>query len=86
MLAIYMSSGGSGKTASQILCACLAQFPRSNAQLRHRISVDSEEFALKVVEQATAEKAVICHTLVNPAARQALLCGQTRVESRDPSH
>lgn len=72
MMVIYLVSGGSGKTASQILRACLAQFPESNAQLRHRNPVDSEELALKVVEEAAAEKAVICHTLVNPVARQAL--------------
>lgn len=72
MLVIYLVSGGSGKTASLILRACLAQFPESNAQLRRRCPVDSPELALKVVEQAAAEKAVVCHTLVDPVVRQAL--------------
>lgn len=72
MLVIYLVSGGSGKTASQVVRACLAQFPESDVQLRQRCPVVSTESALEIVEQAASEKGILCHTLVNVAVRQAL--------------
>ncbi len=72
VLVIYLVSGGRGRTASQVLRACLAQFPETNAELRNCGQIVTAQMAVKVVDQAASEKAVICHTLVSSAVRHAL--------------
>ncbi len=73
MLEIYLVSGGSGTTAGQVLRACLAQFPESNVRLLQRSPIVAAKAAIEIVEQAATESAVICHTLVDPVVRQALM-------------
>jgi len=68
-LTLHVLTGGSGRTCQQVLQACLAQFPgvRTNVVLRPR--VDSVHAAQIEAEAAARARALVCHSLVDPAVR-----------------
>lgn len=67
-----MLSGGTGRTADQLLRAALAQFPDSDASIVHHVGIRSEEKAVEIVREASARGALVCHSLVEPKIRLAV--------------
>ncbi|TWU20965.1 putative pyruvate, phosphate dikinase regulatory protein [Novipirellula galeiformis] len=71
-LPIIILSGGTGRTAEQLLRATLAQFPDNEVEMIPKTGIRSTDKALKVVREASSMGAVICHSLVDPKIRQAV--------------
>ena len=71
-LKIYVLSGGTGRTASQVLEASLAQFIDPAVEIVERLRVRSAEAAVEVVDEAAKTNAVLVHTIVSPEIRQAV--------------
>jgi len=71
-LRVVILSGGTGRTADQLLRAALAQFPDSEADVVYQTGIRSVKKALEIVAKASAQGAVICHSLVAPKIRQAV--------------
>lgn len=72
-LVVVLVSGGSGGTGEHVLRACVAQFPEARVQVRRESSVVTPQAAEQIVTEAVRQAAVICHTLVDPRVRQALV-------------
>ncbi len=72
-LIIYVVSGGTGRTGAQILNACLAQFPQQATDVRLATCIHTSEAAVAVAQRCAGTNAVICHSLVNPLVRRALV-------------
>lgn len=72
-LKVHVLSGGTGRTCDQVLTAALAQFKRPRVELcRHGELRDPHE-ARRIVAAADKEHAVICHSLVEPEVRAAVV-------------
>ena len=72
-LRVHVLSGGTGRTCDQVLTAALAQFERPRAELyRHGELRDVRE-ARSIVRTAAKEHGVICHSLVEPDVRAAVV-------------
>jgi regulator of PEP synthase PpsR (kinase-PPPase family) len=72
-LRIHLLSGGTGRTCDQVLTAALAQFESPRAELlRHGKLRDARE-AGAIVRAAARERAVICHSLVEPEVRATVV-------------
>ncbi len=69
---IYILSGGTGRTAEQLLRAALAQFPNNEVNLTYHTKIRSANKAIEIVDRAANEGAAICHSLVAPNVRQAV--------------
>lgn len=70
---IYIISDGTGKTAEQALKAALTQFVETEVQLNIRSHVCKEEQVLKVINEASATKGFIVHTVVSRKLREKIL-------------
>jgi regulator of PEP synthase PpsR (kinase-PPPase family) len=69
---VVILSGGTGRTAKQLLQAALAQFPNNEVDVIHHTGVRSVKKAIEIVNRASAQGAMICHSLVAPKVRQAV--------------
>lgn len=69
---VVVLSGGTGRTAKQLLQAALAQFPNNEVEVMDFTGVRSVKKAIEIVNQAAANGAMICHSLVAPKVRQAV--------------
>lgn len=69
---VIVLSGGTGRTAKQLLQAALAQFPNNEVDVVYQTGVRSAKRAIEIVNQASANGAMICHSLVAPKVRQAV--------------
>ena len=72
-LAIVIISGATGRTATQVVESALAQFDDPNVQLITKTNVRSAKSATKTVHKLAGRRAVICHSLVTPEARDAVI-------------
>lgn len=59
-------------TARQVLQAALAQFTDCHPEIVHQSKVRTSEVAVAVVHDAAEQKALICHSIVDPTVRRAL--------------
>ncbi len=69
---IVVLSGGTGRTAEQLLRAALAQFPDNEVDIVYKSGVKSVKKAVKIIEKVAAEGAMLCHSLVVPSVRHAV--------------
>lgn len=67
---IVILSGGTGRTADQLVRAALAQFPKHEVEVVHETGIRSVKKAIEIVGKASAEGAMICHSLVAAKIRQ----------------
>jgi len=72
-LVIVILSGATGRTASHVVNSALAQFESPNVRIVRRVDVRSPQVAVDIVREVSAFHAVICHSLVTPKVRDALL-------------
>ncbi len=72
-LTVVILSGGSGRTAESVLAAALAQFDGADVKLVRQAHVRTAPEALKVVREAAAQGAILCHSLVEPEVRDAVV-------------
>ncbi len=72
-LVIMIISGATGRTATQVVEAALAQFDDPNARIVKKTNVRSAKAATRIVQNLAGKRAVICHSLVTPKVRDALL-------------
>jgi regulator of PEP synthase PpsR (kinase-PPPase family) len=70
---VYVISGGTGASGEQLVRTVLAQFPESEASVRIVAHVRQPEQIEQAVAEAARNEAIIAHTLVDPALRQALV-------------
>ncbi len=69
---IVILSGGTGRTATQVITAALAQFSDVELEIVHAAGIRKADAAVSVVRDASATGAVICHSLVDPQVRAAV--------------
>ncbi len=69
---VVIISGATGRTATQVVNAALAQFDQPNVRLIRKGGVRSVKAARNIVRELAGSRAVICHSLVSPAVRDAL--------------
>jgi regulator of PEP synthase PpsR (kinase-PPPase family) len=72
-LKIVIISGATGRTARQVVQSALAQFDDPNVEIITRTNVRSQRAAVKIVRDSVDENVVICHSLVTPEVRNAVL-------------
>ena len=77
-LKIYLLSGGTGRTASQVLDSALAQFVDPEVEVVLRPQVRSVRAAIKAVRDAAKANAVLVHSVVSPEIRAAIIEAATR--------
>ena len=70
---IYIVSGGSGTSASQIVDTLLAQFPDIQVKIVKKPHVRKKAEIKSIVEKASKSGAILIHTLVNNDMRKALI-------------
>jgi regulator of PEP synthase PpsR (kinase-PPPase family) len=68
---IFIVSGGTGRTAEQLIRAALAQFPDNDVEISIHSRVRSAKKGVAIVGKAFERGAIICHSLVVPVVRQA---------------
>lgn len=73
LLKIFLLSGSTGRTATHVLEAALAQFVGPEPEIVRRFGVRSVRSAIKTVKDAAKAKAVLLHTLVSPEVREAVV-------------
>ena len=76
---IVIISGSTGRTADHLLQAALAQFPNQDVDVVYETRVSTVKRAINVVAKASAENAMICHSLVAPKIRQAVMAEARRL-------
>lgn len=81
-LKIYLLSGGTGRTASQVLESSLAQFVDPEVEIVQRLQVRSVRSAVKTVQDAAKANAVLVHTIVSPEIREAVVEAANRQNVR----
>ena len=69
---IFLLSGGTGRTADQVLRAAIAQFPGREVEFVSKKNVRSKREAVAIVRQADADRGLVCHSLVDPKVREAV--------------
>jgi len=79
---VYLLSGGTGRTASQVIESALAQFANPEVEVVRRLQVRSARAAVKTVKDAAKTNAVLLHTLVSPEIREAVVEAATREHVR----
>ncbi len=72
-LKIVLLSGGTGRTAERVVGAALAQFDHQDVCIKHRVGVHKIREAVNVVKEAAKQDAILCHTLVDPKMRAAVV-------------
>jgi regulator of PEP synthase PpsR (kinase-PPPase family) len=70
-LPIVILSGGTGRTADHVLTAALAQFDDPHVQILRHTQIRQIRAARRIIKQAADQKAIVCHTLVEPRVRAA---------------
>jgi regulator of PEP synthase PpsR (kinase-PPPase family) len=71
-LKIVILTGGTGQTGAQVVQSALAQFEDPNVEIVLKPRVRTPNAALKVIESVQAQRAILCHTLVQPEVREAV--------------
>ena len=69
---IVVLSGGTGRTAEQLLKSAMAQFPDIDIDLQQHTRIRSSANAIKMVREAANNGSLVCHSLVDPKIRQAV--------------
>ncbi|MBI1902598.1 MAG: kinase/pyrophosphorylase, partial [Planctomycetia bacterium] len=72
-LIVYAVSGGTGRTAQFVVEAALSQFDNPAVKVEIRPRTRTAQAARDVVQEAARSGGVICHTLVAPPVRRALI-------------
>lgn len=72
-LLVVLISGATGRTATQVVSAALAQFDRPSVRTIRRNNVRTAAAARKIVRELDSDYAVVCHSLVSPAVRDAVV-------------
>lgn len=72
-LKIVILSGGSGRTGEQVVQSALAQFDNPQVEIVLKPRVRSPDAAMRVIEWAQSQHAILCHTLVQPEVREAVV-------------
>jgi len=72
-LRIFIVSGSTGRTCDEVVHAALAQFDHPDAEIVPKTKVRSARAAKRIVAEAAETGAVICHSLVEPKIRAAVL-------------
>lgn len=72
-LTILIISGATGRTATRVVESALAQFDDPNARIVKKTNVRSAKAATRIVQNLANKRAVICHSLVTPKVRDAVL-------------
>ena len=73
VLPVIVLSGGTGHTGEELVRAALDQFEKPNVEIILQANVRSVRAAVEAVRQAEESGAVICHTLVVPGIREAVV-------------
>lgn len=69
---VVILSGGTGRTANQVITAALAQFSDVDVEVRQVTGIRKSDAGVGAVRGAADEGAVICHTLVDPEVRSSV--------------
>jgi regulator of PEP synthase PpsR (kinase-PPPase family) len=69
---VVILSGGTGRTANQLLTAALAQFSETDVDVQQFTKVRSTAKAIEVVRDASSSGALVLHSLVSPKIRRAV--------------
>lgn len=69
---IIVISGGTGKTAEQVLRAALAQFRGETPEIEYQLKVRSAHAAVNMIHDAADHHALVCHSIVDPKVRCAV--------------
>lgn len=72
-LRIVVISGGTGRTANEVVNAALAQFELGEVHRLSKANVRSRTVAQRIVRDIADENAVIFHSLVSPRVREAVI-------------
>ena len=72
-LLIVIISGATGRTATEVVNASLAQFDQAEVRILRKTNVRSSAAAVRIVRELTSTHAVIFHSLVSPQVRNTLL-------------
>jgi [pyruvate, water dikinase]-phosphate phosphotransferase / [pyruvate, water dikinase] kinase len=72
-LVIVIISGATGRTATQLVKSALAQFDDPDVRLVQKTNVRSAKAATKIVRKWADQRVVICHSLVTPKVRDAVI-------------
>lgn len=72
LLKIVILSGGSGRTADQVLNAALAQFDNPFVEIVRETNVRDVNKVNRIITEAADSRAVVCHTLVDPEIHEAV--------------
>ena len=72
-LNVVILSGGTGRTASQVVNAALAQFERPNVRIVRHNQICAVTEARRIVRELAEGPTVIFHSLVSPAVCEAVL-------------
>ena len=71
-LSIYIVSGGSGASGEQLVHTVLAQFPENRVQVVKFSNIRFENQVTEIIKRASAEQAILVHTLVVGDLRDSL--------------
>lgn len=71
-LLVVLISGATGRTATQVVNAALAQFDHPLVRVIKKHDVRTAAAARKIVRDVGGRRAVICHSLVSPMVRDAV--------------
>lgn len=71
-LLIVVITGGTGRTANEVVSSALAQFDAAEVHRVTKTQVRSRAAAIRVVRDIPNENAVILHSLVSPNVREAV--------------
>lgn len=71
-LLIVLITGGTGRTANEVVSSALAQFDAREVRRVTKTQVRSRAAATRIVRDIHSENAVILHSLVSPKVREAV--------------
>jgi regulator of PEP synthase PpsR (kinase-PPPase family) len=72
-LTIVILSGSTGRTCDEVIQAALAQFDEPDVNIVRETKVRTIRAAVRAVKYAAEHNAVICHSIVAPKIRQAVV-------------
>jgi regulator of PEP synthase PpsR (kinase-PPPase family) len=72
-LTLVILSGGTGRTAEQVLNAALAQFEQPSVRVVMRTQIRTPAAARRVIAEAERDQAIVFQTLVTPKVREAAM-------------
>ena len=82
-LQLFILTGGTGRTCGQVLRAALAQFEKPRVEKVLKTEVRTARAVQEIVKEAAKAGAVICHSVVEPEIREAVI--QETQKSRVPT-